>query len=195
MLHLSSLSEFLGTTSNLSLPFQEIGQTEREGRIADISYSVRLSAAKVVFSREEGYGRYQAWAAVSLQSQIWSRVPSAVLPPVTSRQRPDCGFTRRFWFRQRHCWAPVPLQSQSWICVPLAVPPPVTSMHLPRARSVPSPLFHAQLCALVPLHVQIWIAVPLFVPAPASSMHFPPLPRIGPAPRYFALTTDGVSRL
>ena len=49
------------------------------------------------------YGRYQTWAVVLLQSQIRSRVPSAVLPLVTARQRPDCGFTRRFWFRQRHC--------------------------------------------------------------------------------------------
>src|SRR5262249_27630977 len=71
----------------------------------------------------------------------------------------------------------------------------MTSIHLPRTRSVPSPLFHAQFCALVPLHVQIWIGVPLFALAPASSRHLPPLPRIGVAPRYFALTTDGVSRL
>src|ERR1700730_17482242 len=130
-----------------------------------------------------------------MQSQIWSRVPSAVPPPVTSRQRPDCGFMRRLRWRQRHCWAPVPLQSQSWICVPLAVPPPVTSMHLSKIRSVPSPLLHVQLCAVVALHVQIWISAPLFVPAPASSMHLPLFPTIAPAPRYFALTTDGVSRL
>jgi len=102
------------------------------------------------------YGRYQACAAVPLQSQIWSRVPSAVPPPLeTSRQRPDCGFTRRFWFRHLHSWAPVPLQFQRSIYVPLALPPPVTSMHLPRTCSVPSPLFHIQFCALVPLQIQV----------------------------------------
>ena len=65
----------------------------------------------------------------------------------------------------------------------------------PENPSVPSSLFLVQLWALVPLHVQIWIAVLLFVLALASSMHLPPLPKIGPAPRYFALTTGGVSRL
>lgn len=65
---------------------------------------------------------------------------------------------------------------------------------LAEALSGPSPLFQVQFCELVPLHMKIWIAVPLFVAAPASSMHLPALPRIGPASRYFALTTDGVSR-
>src|SRR5271157_2685546 len=84
--------------------------------------------------------------------------------------------------------------SQSWTGVPVAVAPPVTSIHLLSARSVPSPLFQAQLCAPVPLQVKIWIAAPLSVLPPVSSMHLPAAPRIGPAPRYFALTTDGVSR-
>ena len=52
---------------------------------------------------EEAYGRCQTCAAVLLQSQSWSRVPLPVLPPVTSRQRPDCGFIRRLCCRQRHC--------------------------------------------------------------------------------------------
>jgi hypothetical protein len=95
---------------------------------------------------------------VSSQSVIWSRVPSAAPPPATCRQRPDCGFTRRLCRLQRHSWAPVPLQSHSWTGVPVAVAPPLTSIHLLSARSVPSPLFQAQLCASVPLQVKIWIA-------------------------------------
>ena len=149
----------------------------------------------VITIDEEAYGRCQSCAAVSLQSQSWSHVPLLVPPPVTSRQRPDCGFIRRLCCRQRHSWAPVPLQSQSWIRVPLPMPPPVTSIHLSKTRSVPSALLHVQLCALEALHAQIWTAVPLFVLPPASSMHLPLSPTIGPAPRYFASTTDGVSRL
>ena len=42
--------------------------------------------------------------------EICSRSASA--PPATSRQRPDCGFTRRLCCLERHSWAPVPLQSQ-----------------------------------------------------------------------------------
>ena len=65
-------------------------------------------------------------------------------------------------------------------------------MHLSSARSVPSLLFQAQPCAPVPLHVKIWIVEPLSM-APAL-MHSPAALRIGPAPRYLALTTVGVSR-
>src|SRR5581483_11414005 len=89
---------------------------------------------------------------------------------------------------------PLPLQSKSWISVPLAVPPPLVSMHLPSARSDPSALSQVQFCAALPLHVKSWIAVPLAVPASASSTHSPPSPKIGPSPRYFTLTTDGVSK-
>ena len=41
----------------------------------------------------------------------------------------------------------MPLQLQSWTGVPLAVAPSVTSIHLLSARSVPSLLLQAQLCA------------------------------------------------
>src|ERR1019366_8314316 len=118
-----------------------------------------------------------------------------MFPLGMSRQRPDCGLSRLLLFRQRHSCAPVPLQSKSWTRVPLTVAPLVTSMHLPSTRSVPSPLFQVQLCALVPLQAKIWIALPLAVTALASSMHLLAMPRIGPAPRYLALTTEGVSRL
>ena len=62
-------------------------------------------------------------AAVPLQSQIWSCVPSAVFEAGSSRQRPDCGLNSDPSERDCQTWAPVPLHVQSWTFVPLAVPP------------------------------------------------------------------------
>jgi hypothetical protein len=62
-------------------------------------------------------------------------------------------------------------------------------------RSAPSSLVQVRLCAAVPMQAKSWIAVPFSLFAPASSMHLPVAPRIGPAPRYFAVTTDGLSTL
>ena len=78
----------------------------------------------------------QPWAAVPLQSQICRAVPSALLPPGRSRQRPDWGFRSEPLAWRAHVCAPVPLQVQSWTRVPLAVPLAETSRHLPSALRV-----------------------------------------------------------
>ena len=57
------------------------------------------------------YGTVHFWALVPLQSQICSCVPSVVLLPGSSRQRPDCGFSSEPFDCCFHVWAPVPLQS------------------------------------------------------------------------------------
>src|SRR5207244_10735464 len=56
-----------------------------------------------------------------MMSQI-SWVPSVVLAPGSSRQRPDCGLKSDPSERDCPTWAPVPLHVQSWTFVPLAVP-------------------------------------------------------------------------
>src|SRR5262249_9554548 len=72
----------------------------------------------------------KTWAAVLLQSQICSFVPSAVPPPGMSRHLPSaCRVLPTCTYV--HCWAPVPLQPQICTGVPLAVPDERTSRHRP----------------------------------------------------------------
>src|SRR3954466_3587044 len=99
--------------------------------------------------------------ALPSQVQICSRVPSALLPSVTSRHLPEFALRSPPLWTAHFC-APVPLQSYSWICVPLPRPAAVTSRHLPSARrSSPT----VQICAAEELQVLSWTAVPLAVPA------------------------------
>src|ERR1044071_2586902 len=122
------------------------------------------------------YGSVHCCAAVRLQSNSWSWVPSVVELDGASRQRCDIGLTSDLLAEfQYHCWAPLPLQSNSWILVLLPVALFTTSMHLPAIRSVPSP-FDCQLCAAEPLQVDSVIGVPLAVAPPASVRHLPAIP-------------------
>jgi hypothetical protein len=84
-------------------------------------------------------GRVQFWLAVAEHVQIWSRVPLALLLPVTSRHFPLPELTRVLP-ETVHFWAAVLLQSYSWILAPLVVAAAVTSRHLPSARMLLSVL-------------------------------------------------------
>ena len=59
-----------------------------------------MKAAMLLVDRR--YGRRQAWAAVPSQSQISSRVPSAVLPPVDNKATTGLRVHEAVWSRQRH---------------------------------------------------------------------------------------------
>src|SRR5688500_5393826 len=102
-----------------------------------------------------------------------STVPSALLTPAASRQRPDCGFRSAPSDCGAHCWDPVPLHVHNCVTVPFTVPPSFTSRHFPNARIVPSP-GNVHCCAFVPLHVHNCTFVPSAVFPPLTSTHFPP---------------------
>jgi hypothetical protein len=118
------------------------------------------------------FGRYQRWALVALQSQIWSWVPSVVLLPGSSRHRPDWLLNSAF-VADRYCQpcAPVPLQPHSCTFVPLAVPLWETSRHLSIQRTVPSWSGPAHRWPSRLLQDQICTEVPSAVPAYRSSRH------------------------
>ena len=77
------------------------------------------------------YGRAQGDVLLATQSQIWGRVPEALLPSGRSRHL-VVPFHCQVRPLRTHCWFALPA-TQSQICkrVPLAVLPSMTSRHLP----------------------------------------------------------------
>src|SRR3954471_18865249 len=105
---------------------------------------------------ETSYPSFHCWLLPPLQVHNSTRAPSAVDPPVTSRQSPDWTPVIVPLELTVHCWLVPPLQAQMIALVPAVVPLPLASRHI-----VVPPTLTVSSLALV--WVQVWLAPPLQV--------------------------------
>src|ERR1041384_1300247 len=93
--------------------------------LAQPSGSLSLTAA----SGRRRQPSFHCWLLCPVQFHSSILAPSAVDPPVTSRQSPDCAPVIVPFALRVHCWLAPPLQSQICTGVPAAVWLPVASRH------------------------------------------------------------------